>query len=185
MVRGENALVAVAGEERMPVAAPWNKGLAEQLIAAELASARDFYGEDGHGASALLPILHAVQQRFGCVPAAAIPMIAERLNLSKADVKGVISFYHDFLDAPAPRHLLKLCRAEACQARGSERLAAHLETAHGLSAGTRKGEVMLQNTYCLGNCALGPAALVDDELLARLDQSSVDALMTRLQQGAP
>ena len=184
IVRGEMRK-ALVGEERMPVAAPWNQGLAEQLIAAELRSAREFYGADGLGATALLPILHAVQQRFGYVPAAAVSLIAERLNLSKADVKGVISFYHDFLDAPAPRHLLKLCRAEACQARGSENLAAHLETAHGLSAGGSKGAVMLQNTYCLGNCALGPAALVDDELLARLDESSVDALMARLQQGAP
>lgn len=168
----------------MPVAAPWNLGLAEQLIAAELRSARNFYGEDGVGASALLPILHAVQQRFGCVPAAAIPLLAERLNLSKADVKGVISFYPDFIGAPATRHTLKLCRAEACQARGSERIAAHLHAAHGLQPGGSKGAVTLQNTYCLGNCALGPAALVDDQLLAGLDERSTDALLARLQRAS-
>lgn len=165
----------------MPAAAPWSARLADELIAAEVAAARSFYGEDGAGAASLLPILHALQHTFGHVPAPAVPLVAERLNISKADVRGVISFYHDFHDALPARHVLKLCRAEACQASGVDRVAAHLATAHGLHPDATLGRVTLKNVYCLGNCALGPAALVDGELLAGLDENSVDALMARLQ----
>jgi formate dehydrogenase subunit gamma len=164
----------------MPVAAPWNSSQAESLIAAELNSARAFYGEDGNGATALLPILHALQHAFGFVSPDAVPLIADRLNISKADVRGVISFYHDFLQEPPGRHVVKLCRAEACQANGSERVAAHLATAHDLRPGTGAANVTLHNVYCLGNCALGPSALVDDELIAGFDERAADALMTRL-----
>jgi formate dehydrogenase subunit gamma len=108
-------------------------------------------------------------------------LIAERLNVSKADVRGVFSFYHDFHDAPAGRCVVKLCRAEACQALGSERVAAHLASAHGLQPGTRTRVLALQNVYCLGNCALGPSALVDDELQAGFDERAADALIARLQ----
>lgn len=165
----------------MPVAAPWNTSLAESLIAAELASARAFYGDDGLGATAMLPILHALQHTFGFVSPDAVPLIADRLNVSKAEVRGVISFYHDFHHTPPGRHVVKLCRAEACQSTGSERVAAHLARAHALHPGTTTGHVTLQNVYCLGNCALGPAALVDDELVAGFDEHAADTLLARLQ----
>jgi formate dehydrogenase subunit gamma len=164
----------------MAAAAPWSTRLADEVIAAEIAAARSFYGDDdGGGATAMLPILHALQRAFGHVPPQALPLIAERLNVSKADVRGVLSFYHDFHDAPTGRCVLKLCRAEACQALGSERVAAHLESAHGLQPGSG-GELTLQNVYCLGNCALGPAALVDNELQAGFDEQAADALLARL-----
>lgn len=169
----------------MPAAAPWSTRLADELIAAEIAAARSFYGDDGGGATALLPILHALQHTFGHVPAEAVPLLAERLNISKADVRGVISFYHDFHEALPARHVLKLCRAEACQASGVDRVAAHLAAAHGLHADATSGRVKLKNVYCLGNCALGPAALVDGELLAGFDASAADALIARLQGTQP
>ena len=165
----------------MPAAAPWSTRLADEVITAEIAAARSFYGEDGNGATALLPILHALQQAFGYVPQQAIPLVAERLNVSKADVRGVISFYHDFRDTPSGSCIVKLCRAEACQALGSERVAAHLASAHGLQPGTRTRKLTLENVYCLGNCALGPAALVDNELQAGFDERAADALMARVQ----
>ncbi len=165
----------------MAAAAPWSTRLADELIAAEIAAARSFYGDDGGGATAMLPILHALQRAFGHVPAQALPLIAERLNVSKADVRGVLSFYHDFHDAPTGRCVLKLCRAEACQALGSERVAAHLAAAHGLQPGSSKPGLTLQSVYCLGNCALGPAALVDNELQAGFDELAADALLARLQ----
>lgn len=165
----------------MPAAAPWSMRLAVDLISAEIAAARSFYGEDGGGATALLPILHALQHTFGFVPPQALPLIAEHLNVSKADVRGVISFYHDFRDAPPGQCVLKLCRAEACQALGSERVAAHLASAHGLQPGTRTRTLTLESVYCLGNCALGPAALIDNELHAGFDEHAADALVVRVQ----
>jgi formate dehydrogenase subunit gamma len=166
----------------MAAAAPWSTRLADEVIAAEIAAARSFYGDDdGGGATAMLPILHALQRAFGHVPPQALPLIAERLNVSKADVRGVVSFYHDFHDVPAGRCVLKLCRAEACQALGSERVAAHLAAAHGLHPDATNGRITLKNVYCLGNCALGPAALVDNELQAGFDEHAADALLARLQ----
>ncbi|MBL0169928.1 MAG: NAD(P)H-dependent oxidoreductase subunit E [Gemmatimonadaceae bacterium] len=161
---------------------PWSTSAALEIISAELASARAFYGDDGVGATAMLPILHGLQRTFGYVPSDAVPLMAASLNVSKADVRGVISFYHDFLHEAPGRHVVKLCRAEACQANGSERIAAHLAAHHALHPGTTTGHVTLQNVYCLGNCALGPAALVDDDLLAGLDERAADLLVARLQQ---
>lgn len=164
----------------MPIAEAWAAGAAEQLIAAEIASARAFYGEDGGGATALLPILHALQHRFGFVAPEAVPLIADRLNISNAEVRGVISFYADFRQARRAHHVLKLCRAEACQAQGSERIAAHLASAHALRPDVTTGRVRLENVYCLGNCALGPAAMVDNALMARFNERAADRLMARL-----
>jgi formate dehydrogenase subunit gamma len=164
----------------MTAATPWSTELAETLIAAEQASARAFYGEDGEGATALLPILHALQRRFGFVPDEALPMVAQRLNISKAEVRGALSFYHDFHQSPPGLHVLKLCRAEACQALGGERTAAHLAKQHQLNPDCTVGAVTLRNVYCLGNCALGPAALLGDALLARFDAQAADALIARL-----
>jgi formate dehydrogenase subunit gamma len=125
----------------------------------------------------LLPILHAVQAEFGCVPDAAVPVIALGLNLSKAEVHGVVSFYHDFREAPAGTHLVKLCRAEACQAMGADRVAAHAKARLGVDwHGTRAG-VTLEPVFCLGLCACAPAAMVDGKLFGRVDEAWVERLV--------
>ena len=118
----------------------------------------------------LLPILHAVQAQFGCVDAEAERAIAKALNLSRAEVHGVVSFYHDFAAEADPRPVVQLCRAEACQARGVEALVAAAEAA----AGER---VKLRTVYCLGLCSVGPNARVGDTLHARLDEAALVALV--------
>jgi formate dehydrogenase subunit gamma len=169
----------------MSVPAPWDAARAAALVDAEIAHARAFLGDDGPDQTALLPILHALQHAFGFVPADAIPLVADRLNVSKADVRGVLSFYHDFRTTPPGRHEVALCRAEACQARGSEALAAHLAERHGLRPGETARGVSLKTAYCLGNCALGPAALIDGErLVGRLDADRADALVAALAEEA-
>ena len=127
----------------------------------------------------LLPILHAVQQAFGCVPELAVPVIAEALNLSRAEVHGVVTFYHDFRQQPAGRHVLKLCRAEACQAAGSEALAARAEARLGVRFGntTQDGRVTLEPVYCLGLCSVSPTAMIDGRVVARMDDKKLDALL--------
>mgnify|MGYP003146786507 CR=1 FL=1 len=133
----------------------------------------------GNRADALIEILHAVQAHFGHVPAQAAPVLASALNLSRAEVHGVISFYHDFHTAPPGRHVLKLCRAEACQSVGAEALFDHACVTLGIEPGgtTADGALTVEPVYCLGNCALGPAALVDGKLLARLTRDRVDGLI--------
>jgi formate dehydrogenase subunit gamma len=130
----------------------------------------------------LLPILHAVQAEFGHVPQSVLPQIAKALNLSKAEVHGVVSFYHDFREAPAGRHVLKLCRAEACQAMGADRVAAHVQDALGVDwhGTTVDGSVTLEPVFCLGLCACGPAAMVDGRLIGRCDEARVDALIAEV-----
>jgi len=119
---------------------------------------------------AALPMLHALQDAFGYVDPAAAPVIADMLNLSRAEVHGVVTFYHDFRSAPAGRRIVKICRAEACQANGVEALLAELFARQGLSPdGAGDAALTFETVYCLGNCALGPNALVDGELVARLD----------------
>lgn len=117
----------------------------------------------------LLPVLHAVHARFGHLPEAALPVIAEALALSRAEVHGVASFYHDFRTAPAGRHVLKLCRAEACQAVGAVALADSVQRALGIGWGetTPDGRVTLEPVFCLGLCACGPAALLDGAPVGR------------------
>lgn len=129
-----------------------------------------------HLDGATLPILHALQDRFGYIDAAAVPLIAEALNLSLAEVHGVLTFYHDFRTRPEPRRTIKLCRAEACQAVGCESLVHHAQTRHGVTP-DGMGAVKLETVYCLGNCALGPAALVEDTLVGRLDAARLSALI--------
>jgi formate dehydrogenase subunit gamma len=131
---------------------------------------------------ALLPLLHALQHAFGYVPDDAVPIVAEALNISRADVHGVITFYHDFRREPAGRHVLKLCRSEACQARGAARTIATLEAKLEVTLGatTRDGRVTVEPIYCLGLCASGPAALLNGEPLARLEGPRLDALVARL-----
>jgi formate dehydrogenase subunit gamma len=131
----------------------------------------------------LLPILHAVQAAFGCVPDAAVRIIAGALNLTRAEVHGVVSFYHDFRPAPAGAHTLRLCRAEACQAAGGDALAAHAEQRLGVALGetTADNAVTLGAVYCLGLCASGPAALLDGTPVARLDAARLDRLLAALE----
>lgn len=128
---------------------------------------------------ALLPILHRVQERLGYVPPAAIPVIAKALNLSRAEVHGVATFYHDFRSAPPGRRVVKVCRAEACQSMGAERLIAHAVQSLGTELGTTRadGAFTLEPIYCLGNCALSPAATIDGRIHGRLTPERFDALV--------
>ncbi|MFZ1338512.1 MAG: formate dehydrogenase subunit gamma [Paracoccaceae bacterium] len=128
---------------------------------------------------ALLPILHAVQAAFGHVPQEALPIIAKDLNISKAEAHGVMSFYHDFREKPAGRSVLKLCRAEACQAQGSDALAAAVQAKLGLDwhETSADGTVTLEPVFCLGLCACGPAAMVDGQLVGR---ATVETLLAKV-----
>ena len=128
---------------------------------------------------ALLPILHAVQETLGYVPPEAIPVLAEELNLSRADVHGVVSFYHDFRSAPAGRTTVRICRGEACQSVGAERLVNHVQEAFDMSLGetSRDGSLTVEQVFCLGNCALGPAAQVNGRLRGRLDEARLSAIL--------
>lgn len=124
---------------------------------------------------AALPILHALQEEFGYVPKQSEAMIADALNLSRAEVHGVISFYHDFRRAAPGRHILQVCRAEACQAVGAATMADRLLARLGVAWGgtTEDGGLTVEPTFCLGLCACGPAALLDGEPLARLDDAKL------------
>ena len=129
----------------------------------------------------LLPILHAVQAAWGHIPEAALPVIAKDQNISRAEVHGVVSFYHDFREAPAGRHVVKLCRAEACQAMGADRVAAHAKRALGVDwHGTSVSGVTLDPVFCLGLCACAPAALVDGRVVGRVDEARFDALLAEV-----
>jgi formate dehydrogenase subunit gamma len=132
----------------------------------------------------LLPILHALQSEFGYVDKAVEPLIADALNISRAEVHGVVTFYHDFREKPSGRHVLKLCRAEACQAAGGDALAAHCESRLGVVLGntTADGRVTLEPVYCLGLCSVSPSAMLDGKIYARLDEKKVDALIARADQ---
>ncbi|SOC17532.1 formate dehydrogenase gamma subunit [Rhodobacter sp. JA431] len=125
---------------------------------------------------ALLPILHDVQADYGHIPDAALEPIAKALRLSRAEVAGVVGFYHDFRRSPAGKHVIKLCRAEACQAMGGDGVQARLEAALGLKLGETKYDITLEAAYCLGLCACAPAAMVNDALVGRLDDAAVDAI---------
>lgn len=127
----------------------------------------------------LLPILHALQAEFGFVPQAAVPLIAERLNISRAEVAGVISFYHDFRAAPAGRRVVRICRAEACQSMGANTLAAQVQDRLGIGWGetTPDGAVTLEAVYCLGLCACAPAVQIDGDLMGRADAPRIAAVL--------
>jgi formate dehydrogenase subunit gamma len=128
---------------------------------------------------ATLPILHDLQEQFGYIDDLAIPLIADALNISKAETLGVISFYHDFHRAPFDGRVLKLCRAESCQSMGCEDLVSHLEIRHGLKVddGDSRSGLHVETVYCLGNCALSPAALIDGAPVGRLDCDRIDAIV--------
>jgi len=130
-------------------------------------------------ASGLLPALHSLQAEFGCISAWMIEPLAGTFNISQAEVRGVVSFYHDFRNEPAGRRVLKICRAEACQAMGCETLITRLKERHALTPGETSADskLTIEAVYCLGNCALGPAALLDGEPVGRLDPSRLDQLV--------
>ena len=131
---------------------------------------------------ATLPILHALQETFGYVDHAVIPMLADAMNLSKAEIFGVITFYHDFRREPAGRHVVKLCRAEACQSVGAVALANHAKQSLGIDwhETTADGRITLEPVFCLGLCACGPAAMVDDEVVSGLDHAAFDQHVAEL-----
>ncbi len=128
---------------------------------------------------ALLPILHALQEEFGYVDKAAIPLVASALNLSHAEVFGTLSFYHDFHQEPGGRHVLKVCRAEACQSMGCEKMIRHVENRLGVKLGetTEDRSFTVEPVYCLGNCALSPAVMLDGKLYGRVSSDVADFLI--------
>jgi formate dehydrogenase subunit gamma len=154
-------------------------------------SAKDWDAETGRGIiralkhveGALLPILHAIQDEFGYVDAAAVPVIADELNLSRAEVHGVISFYHDFRKHAPGRHIVKICRAEACQSVGGRDSEAHAKQR--LNAGFHEtsadGRYTLEPVYCLGNCACAPSAMIDGKLHGRVTPRRFDQLIDALE----
>ena len=140
---------------------------------------------DEHSArpGGLLPLLHHVQDRLGHVPEDAVPAIARAMNLSRAEVHGVVSFYHHFRRTSPGRHVMRICRAEACQSMGAERLVAHAKNALGVDfhQTTADGRVTLEPVYCLGNCACSPALMVDDRLHGRVDLQTFDDILRSLE----
>ena len=128
---------------------------------------------------ALLPVLHSIQDKLGHIPPESIPMIGRAMNLSRAEVHGVMSFYHDFRSEPAGEHILHLCRAEACQAMGSRELEDHVKERLGIDYGetTSDGLFTLEPVYCLGNCACSPSLRVNDDLHARVTSEKFDELI--------
>jgi formate dehydrogenase subunit gamma len=152
----------------VPWYAPWNSENARAIIAQKLSMP-----------GPLLPVLHALQEEFGYIDREAEPLIAEILNVSRAEVHGVVTFYHDFRHKPAGRHVLKLCRAESCQACGSDALAARAETRLGIAFGgtTADGSVTLEPVYCLGLCSVSPSAMLDGKIVGRLDEKKLDKLL--------
>ena len=129
---------------------------------------------------ATLPILHDLQEQFGYIDDSAIPLIADALNISRAETLGVISFYHDFHRSPVDGRVLKLCRAESCQSMGCEDLVSHLEHRHGVKVDDDENHsgLHVKTVYCLGNCALSPAALLDGAPIGRLDRDRIDAIVS-------
>ncbi|MCA0000514.1 MULTISPECIES: formate dehydrogenase subunit gamma [unclassified Mesorhizobium] len=130
----------------------------------------------------LLPILHNIQEEFGHVPQAALPVIADGLNLSRAEVHGVVTFYHDFRARPAGRHVLKLCQAEACQSMGSDAVAARIKQLLGVDfhETAKDGSVTLEPVYCLGLCACSPSAMLDGEVIGRLDNEKIEEIVAKV-----
>ncbi|RJG46701.1 formate dehydrogenase subunit gamma [Mesorhizobium sp. DCY119] len=127
----------------------------------------------------LLPILHEIQEEFGHVPAETLPIIAKVLNISNAEVHGVVTFYHDYRNHPAGRHVLKVCRAEACQSMGGDAIAAQISQALGIGfhETAKDNSVTLEPVYCLGLCACAPAAMLDGEVIGRLDADKIEEIV--------
>jgi len=141
-------------------------------VAAAIARQKDKPG-------ALLPLLHDIQDRLGYVPPDALPAIARALNLSRAEVHGVVSFYHHFRSTRPGRHVLRICRAEACQAMGADELLSHVESSLKAKTGetSKDGRFTLEAVYCLGNCACSPAVMIDNDLHGRVTPQRFDELV--------
>lgn len=136
----------------------------------------------GNRPDALLEILHDLQHALGFVPEEALPVLAKALNLSRAEVHGVVTFYHDFRREPAGRHVVKVCQAEACQSMGARALASAIKASLKIGFGetTADGAVTLEKVYCLGNCAFSPAIMVDDALVGRVDAAKFKSIAAEL-----
>ncbi len=160
---------------------PGNGGAGWERSAVEEIAARL-----GDQPGALMPVLHAVQARFGYIPSDAIPLIARALNLSRAEVHGVVSFYHDFRTTPPGRHVIRVCRAESCQAMGAVELAQHVQNRLGIAFGqnSRDNEFTLEPVYCLGNCACSPAVVIGDEIYGRVTPALFDRLVARIKESS-
>jgi formate dehydrogenase subunit gamma len=156
----------------MPRYEPWDADRAKEIIA-----------RHRHLEGPTLPILHAFQETFGCVPAEAVPLVADALNLSRAEIHGTVSFYHDFRKEPPGRRVLKICRAESCQAAGGDALAARAEEKLGVAFGetTIDQRVTLEPVYCLGLCHSSPTAMLDKHVYGMLDEAKLDALVKEAQ----
>ncbi|MEU2161332.1 formate dehydrogenase subunit gamma [Streptomyces sp. NPDC019208] len=166
-------MAVLPGPSVGPPTEPSPEGALEDRVRAIVAGHR---GERG----ALLPVLHSVKEELGYVDPAVIPVLAAELNLSRADVHGVVTFYEDFREAPPGRRTVRICRAEACQAVGAAALADRARRRLRVSFGetTTDGEVTLDQVFCLGNCALGPAVEVDGRLHGRVTIERLDAFLT-------
>jgi formate dehydrogenase subunit gamma len=149
----------------------------EELVEAAVESHRGVVG-------ALMPVLHAIQERLGYIPSDAVPMIARSLGLSRAEVHGMIGFYHDFRSEPPGEHIVHLCRAEACQAMGSRALEQHARERLGIGYGetTQDGLFSLEPVYCLGNCACTPSMRINDRIYARVTPERFDQVIAALEE---
>lgn len=136
----------------------------------------------GNKPDELLEILHDLQRDLGYVPEAALPAIAHALNLSRAEVHGVVSFYHEYRREPPGRHIVKICRAEACQSMGTDTLCAHAEQKLGTKIGgtSKDGKYTVEAVYCLGNCALSPALMIGEDLYGKVDARRFDDIIAKL-----
>ncbi|HEY6631306.1 MAG TPA: formate dehydrogenase subunit gamma [Rhizobiaceae bacterium] len=153
--------------------------MTSQLASTEIASRTTAVINELKGLEGpLLPILHGLQDEFGYVPGESLPVIADALNISRAEVHGVVTFYHDYRNHPAGRHVLKLCRAEACQSMGGDALAAKVQQLLGIGfhETTKDGSVTLEPVYCLGLCACAPSGMLDGEVIGRLDAEKIEEI---------
>jgi formate dehydrogenase subunit gamma len=153
----------------------------------QLQAVRAIAAQHRHTPGGLMPALHQVQDTLGHVPEAAVPVLAQTFNLSRAEVHGVVSYYHHFRREPAGRHVLQICRAEACQAMGADALVEHAQRRLGCRLGerTEDGGVTLESVYCLGLCASSPALTLDDTPHARVSMQRFDALIAPLRRVVP
>jgi formate dehydrogenase subunit gamma len=151
---------------------PWSEERAAEIVA-------EHAGLEGP----LMPVLHAVQETFGHVPEDAVPFLARAYNLSRAEVHGVVTFYHDFRHELPGKHILKLCRAEACQSMGCEALVERAESKLGIECGntTADGRVTFEAIYCLGLCATAPSAMIDGKIVGRLTPGKLDTILKEAQ----
>ncbi|MFO1393132.1 MAG: formate dehydrogenase subunit gamma [Steroidobacteraceae bacterium] len=156
-----------------------------KLDPAQRDTVREIVGRQRHRRGPLLEILHEVQARIGYVPPAAVPLIAAELNVSRADVHGVLTFYHHFRTTPPGARILRVCRAESCQAMNGRALEAHARARLGIEFGetTGDGAVTLEAVYCLGLCAMSPAVMIDGEVHGRVSPERLDELLSADQEG--